>query len=357
MKFIQKNCFIMSLVLISILAIFVTNHNDFLYQETILKITKIETIHKDTSTNPLGLSETYYNQKISGIVQNGIKKGTKMAINYEKTTSSVVTENYHVGDKVFVTSGSIEGLKRDQYVVFMIVFFVLSIVFVGKFRGLLAVISVCLNATLFYVGLKLYFSGLNLLMICMMESIFFTIISLLMAGGWKKKTMAAILSVLCSMIFLFIGTLILVHQTNYSGIRFDGMSFLTVPVEDVFLAELLIGGLGAIMDIAITLSSSISELIEKNPTISIKSLKKSAQMIGEDIMGSMVNVLFFTYFCSGLPVFVLAFRNGFSLHNYITTNFTLEITRFLIGGIGIVLAIPISSAIAIHVLKRGGTNE
>jgi uncharacterized membrane protein len=59
----------------------------------------------------------------------------------------------------------------------------------------------------------------------------------------------------------------------------------------------------------------------------------------------------------GLPVFVLAFRNGFSFYNYITTNFSLELARFLVGSIGILLAIPISQFIAIKYLRRGDDNE
>ncbi len=159
------------------------------------------------------------------------------------------------------------------------------------------------------------------------------------------------------MIILFIGTLIITKTTNYSGISFNDMSFLTVPVEDVFLAEIMIGGLGAIMDIAITISSSIAELIEKDKNITTKALTKSGREIGKDVMGTMINVLFFTYLCSGLPVFTLAIRNGYTVRNYITTNFSIEITRFLVGSIGIVIAIPISLFIAIVIFKKGKNHE
>lgn len=357
MNLIKKNFLIISVVILSVISLVFVYNNDFLYTDTIMKITKIETLSKETSTNTIGLEEFYYKQRIYGKVLNGKEMGKELIIPYETTFSSVVTEKYQIGDKVFVLSNNIEGLKRDQYVVLMIVFFVFAIVLVGKFRGLLAVVSVVLNILFFYFGLKLYFSGMNLLFLCMIESVLFTVLSLIIASGWNRKTLAAILSVIGSMILLLIGSLIIVHQTNYSGLSFNEMSFLTVPVEDVFLAELMIGGLGAIMDVAITMSSSISELIEKNRLISVTALKKSGKYIGQDIMGTMINVLFFTYFCSGLPIFVLAFRNGFTMYNYITTNFTLEMTRFLVGGIGIVLAIPISLTIALKILKRGEKYE
>ena len=78
-----------------------------------------------------------------------------------------------------------------------------------------------------------------------------------------------------------------------------------------------------------------------------------AKEIGKDIMSTMSNVLFFTYLCAGLPIFVLALRNGFTIFNYITTNFSLELSRFLVGSIGIVLTIPISAFISIKLMKRG----
>ena len=183
--------------------------------------------------------------------------------------------------------------------------------------------------------------------------IIFSIISLILASGFNKKTLSAIISVIISTLVMLITIVIIINFTGYKGINFNELSFLTVPIEDIILPELLIGSTGAIMDVAITISASISELIQKDNNISVKNLKKSAREIGKDIMSTMSNVLFFTYLCSGLPIFVLALRNGFSMYNYISSNFTLELTRFLIGSIGIVLTIPVSAYISIKFMKRG----
>ena len=174
----------------------------------------------------------------------------------------------------------------------------------------------------------------------------------MIASGINKKSISAILSVFVSIIFLFLLLIIVIKGTDYSGISFNEISFITVPYTDIILSELFIGSLGAIMDVAITMSSSISELVEKDPKITIRALKKSGKEIGKDIMSTMINVLFFTYLCSGLPIFVLAMRNGFSIYNYISTSFSLELARFLVGAIGIVMTIPIASIISIKIFKR-----
>src|SRR5699024_10249512 len=118
--------------------------------------------------------------------------------------------------------------------------------------------------------------------------------------------------------------------TNEEGLRYEAMDFLTRPYKLVFMAGVFVGSLGAVMDVAITMSASIFELYEKDNKISIKALKKSANDIGKDIMGTMTNTLFFS----------------------ISMNLSLEIARALAGGIGIVLTIPIGLYVSLFFLKR-----
>ncbi len=339
------------LLLLSIIVLIFTYNDDFLYSKQVMKITNIELLNEEIQVNSLGLKEKHYEKKIIGIVTNGKEKKEKKEIIYEDTYSSIVTNNYRVGDKIIIDDNDIE-LKRDFYLVLMIVIFINLIYIVGSYKGLLSVVSVILNLIIFYIGLYLYFKGINLLFLSVIEIILFSILSLFLASGINKKTLSAILSVIISTIFMIILLFLTVKITHYKGINFNELSFLTVPLDDIILPELLIGSVGAIMDVAITISSSISELIDKDKSISIKSLNKSAKEIGKDIMSTMSNVLFFTYLCAGLPIFVLAIRNGFSIYNYITSNFTLELSRFLIGSIGIIITIPISAFITIKIMRR-----
>lgn len=348
----MKKVIFIILLLVSIATLLFVYNDDFLYSKSIMKVTSINVLKEDVSQNALGFEEKYYKKEIKGTITNGKNKGKEKKIIYEESYSSVVTDKYKVGDKL-ILSGSDVGLKRDFYVALLIVIFLNLIYIVGSFKGLLSVVSVVFNMCIFYIGLSLYFSGVNLLLLCVIEMIIFSVLSLLLASGFNKKTLSAIVSVIVSTTVMLLILLLIVKTTNYKGVNFNELSFLTIPVEDIVLPELLIGSLGAIMDVAITISSSMSELIEKDNKISKKKLNKSAKEIGKDIMSTMSNVLFFTYLCAGLPIFVLALRNGFSMHNYITTNFSLELTRFLVGSIGIVMTIPISAFISIRIMKRG----
>ena len=349
----NKKIVLILLILISVISVIFVYNDDFIYKKEILKITSIKTINEDESSNLLGIKEKVYEKEITGIITNGKNKGIIKNIKYEETYSSVITEKYKVGDKVFIDNNNIETLKRDTYIVLLIMLFIIAIYIVGKYRGLLSVISVMINSIIFYIGLILYFKGINIIFICVIESIIFSCISLLIAGGINKKVLSAIISVVTSILIILLLLIIVSKITNYKGINFNEIAYLTVPIEDILIPELLIGTLGAIMDIGITMSSSISELIDKDNKITKKSLYKSSKEIGKDIMSTMSNVLFFTYICAGLPMLVLAIRNGVTITNFIASNYSIEITRFLVGSIGIVLTIPISTFISIKILKRG----
>ena len=95
------------------------------------------------------------------------------------------------------------------------------------------------------------------------------------------------------------------------------------------------------MDVAITMSSSIFELYEKDNDIPVNALKKSGLDIGKDIMGTMTNILFFAYISGSIPVIILYLKNVTPMSYALSINLSLELARALAGGIGIVLAIPI----------------
>ena len=348
----EKIIFLVILLLFLVITIFTFN-NDFLYKKKIMKISNIKEIKEEVVVNSIGIHEKIYTKQISGTITNGKDKGKKITLEYEDTFSNVITEKYKKGDKVFISSNSIVGLKRDCYLIIMVEIFILLLLILGKKRGILTLFTVAVNTIIFYFGIDLYLKGINLLLMCIIISILTTVFSLTIVNGRNKKTLSAVISTLVSLLVLLIIIIITCKLSKYSGINFTEINFLTVPYEDVFIAEILIGGLGAIMDVAMTIVSAISEIIEKNPNVSTESLKKSGKAISTDIMGTMINVLLFTYLCSGLDKFVLASRNGFSITNYITSNLTIEETRFLVGSIGIVLTIPISLYITIKMFRKG----
>ena len=160
-----KKIIFIIIFLLSIIALLFVYNDDFLYSKQIIKIIKIDTLSEEISQNSLGLEEKYYTKKITGIITNGKQKGNKKTISYDESYSSVVTDKYKVNDKLILDASGIE-LKRDFYLTIMIVVFLNLLYIVGSYKGLLSVLSIFLNLVIFYIGLSLYFKGINLLFLC-----------------------------------------------------------------------------------------------------------------------------------------------------------------------------------------------
>ena len=113
------------------------------------------------------------------------------------------------------------------------------------------------------------------------------------------------------------------------------------------------------MDISITISSALNELIEKDPNIKKKALVKSAKEISKDIVGTMTNVMLYTCFTPVIPMVFLAFKNNMSLSETLTLYGEVELISVLTSSISIVLAILVSRYVAIFILKpkEGASND
>ena len=277
-------------------------------------------------------------------------EGTEVKIIYNENDEIFISLETH---KNKIRNAHIEGYKRDKYIVILITSFILIITLVGQLKGFLSLISLILNIVLFNTIVFINTKQISLPILSYIGAIIFSSLCLFLVSGKNKKTISAILSSIVGLTITMLITLVVINITNYSGLRFENMELLTRPYEGIFLSEIILGGLGAIMDISISISSSLYEILQKEPKTSSKQLIKSGFNIGRDIMSTMINVLFFTYICSVIPNLTILYRNGINLASLINSYITLEMTRALIGAIGITITIPISIYITILMYRRG----
>jgi uncharacterized membrane protein len=298
-------------------------------------------------------------------LKNGKEKGQLIHLVNEYSLSGGYDQEYHVGNELFVSihkgteksvkiTGDITDVKRDKYVLISGWIFVFVLIFIGKRQGFFSIISLAINVVLLSYALDVYLHTLNsnLLLICGVSVILIIFISLLLTNGFNEKTFAAIFSTILGTFISLLITYLIIWLTDEKGLRYEEMQFLTRPYKEVFMAGVLIGSLGAVMDVAITMSSSIFGLYEENNNISMKALKTSGMDIGKDIMGSMTNILFFAYISGSIPIIILFLKNASPLGYTLSINLSLELTRALAGGIGIALTIPIGLYTTIYFINR-----
>ncbi|WP_420809381.1 YibE/F family protein [Aquibacillus halophilus] len=351
-------------VLFTVSMLFV-HHNYAFYERPIAKVIETNLLDTTEIIDDNDNEDYLYTQQITAEIKNGDEKGELIQFTNEYSTSKAYDQEYHVGNELFVSidrsieeneilTGTINDVKRDKYVLMISWIFIFTLLIIGKKQGLFSIISLAVNASLLSYALDVYIQTANasLLFISGITVILFTAISLLLVNGFNEKTYAAIVATLLGTFISLSIAYLVMDLTSESGLQYEEMGFLTRPPQVVFMAGVLIGSLGAVMDVAITMSSSIFGLYEKNNNIPVKALKTSGMEIGKDIMGTMTNILFFVYIGGSIPTLILYLKNAYPLPFTLSMNLSLEVARALAGGIGIVITIPIGLYTALFFINR-----
>ena len=364
-KLTLKNTYIRKflVLLLVTVAVFLLVKNDYaLYENTIGTIHGVETIEVDSKKGFDGKREyveTYYQQTLTVEIRNGVHKGAIMKATHTCTSSGVYDTKYKKGDDVFVEKivagedGSfacnVTETKRD-YVVATVaaLLFTLFLLVAGK-EGGLTIVSLVLNVVAFYVVLRLYLEGYNILFMTIPMVVFFTAMLLIFMHGNSRRTWVSLIAVLATAaLTTAVASMVLRHSTvDYMFMEYLIQPFDPVDAGYIFLAEILIGALGAIMDVVVTIVMTVDQIMLHNPDTSRKSLWKSCRAVGDDVVGTMLGIMFFANVAASIPFMMLCMRNGFSFLTILRYHTFFEIARFLTGSIGIVLSIPIATLVAV----------
>ncbi|WP_059106099.1 YibE/F family protein [Shouchella shacheensis] len=352
------------LAFVFLASVLFVHHNHAFYERPIAEV--VETNLED-STEIVDMNENVdylFTQSIIAELKNGENEGQVVYLENEYSLSGAYDQEYGVGNELFVwvdppseesedLTGTVTDVKRDTQMLLVAWVFIFTLLIIGKKQGFFSIVSLVFNALLLSFALDLYVNTtVSLILLCGLSAVLFTVITLLLVNGANEKTYTAILATLTGTFSLMSIACFVMWVAPEGGLRYEEMQFLTRPHEVVFLAGVLIGSLGAVMDVAITMSASIFGIYEKNNTISAKALKDSGMEIGKDIMGTMTNILFFAYISGSIPVLILYLQNDSPLGFTFSMNLSLELARALAGGIGIVLTIPIALYISIFFVNR-----
>lgn len=338
-----------------------TNNNYNIYKSTIAKVISLENVYDKTEKGTNDIEEKYYIQTMVVKVKNGQYKGQQITLKNSYSSSMLMNEKYKKGDDLFISinensselSGSIIGLKRDKFIVLLIGFFVIALVAVAGRFGIFTLCTLIANIVAFIYFIKLYVSGKDFMLINVLMIIFFSVVTLLILGGFSRKNIGAILSTLITTFLIF--ALYKISLAYTGDLHYELMDYIAGPndLENIFLSGVLVGCLGALMDVSITVNSAVNELVNAAKSITLKQLIKSIREIGHDIMGTMINVLMFSYIGGSLSIVILKIINGYNFQRLIQFDISFEIIRFLVGAIGIVSAVPISACVALLFFRKG----
>ncbi|OPJ64656.1 YibE/F family protein [Clostridium oryzae] len=242
-------------------------------------------------------------------------------------------------------------------VLLLLILFILMAV-VGGRRGIKSFFTLCLNfltlsIILIIIGLKA-----DPIKVTIVGCVIITSITLFYINGFNRKTVSALFSVtivvlVATLLTYRIGTLSYIQGFANEEIE-DIMSlsfYVQLDFQKIVICQMLMGLLGAIIDVSISISSFMNELYIANKTITWKSMFNSGMNIGKDILGTMSNTLLFAYIGGFMTLIIYFNELNYSFTDIINGKiFCAEIFQVLCGGIGVVLIIPVTALVAAKII-------
>lgn len=328
--------------------LFLVHHDSFLYKNQL--VGKIVSV-KNIATVPMK-KEATYQQTLKVKLLNGKNKGDIYTLVNSYTSSNVKSAKYKVKDELLLEKNSLSktnelsiiSLKRDTTLVSFILFFTaILLVFVGK-RTLFLLLSFFGNMVLYMFNLFLYQKGVHLGTLTCVFMVVQTIFTLYVLDGRSEKVRLTVISSLLSIAVTFLLYYVISKFTSpLPYYMFDYLSVSDKEKQNLFMASVIFGGVGAVMDVCITICSLASELSEMKSSLNLGTFFHSLSQTGTDIMGTMQCVLLFSYLTSAIPMMVMKLASGSYVISVLKFDFSFELVRFLTGSIAIVFAVLFSS--------------
>jgi uncharacterized membrane protein len=242
------------------------------------------------------------------------------------------------------------------FVLFLIL--LILMIAVGGGKGAKSFFTLVLNLITLFFMFWLMTLGLDPLKVTVYGCIIISSITLFYINGFNKKTVSSLISVIIVVLICITLTFTTGKNANIQGFSLedsDNISMFSLYVNldfaKVVMCEMLIGLIGAIIDVSISISSSMNEIFINNELISKGSLLSSGINIGKDILGTMTNTLLFAYI-GGFMTLIIWFHDfHYSVPDILNAKvFCAEVFQVLESGIGIILIIPITAAVTSGIL-------
>lgn len=336
-------------------------------QEETLEAKVTEILDEKMMKPEFGDEEQLY-QKIRLLVTKGSLKDKEIIIE-SGNVPSVNLPKYKVGDKVIVSyTKDLEGndtfyitdfIRRDSLLYLFIIFVILTSI-IGKLRGVTSLVGMVISfAIIFVFILPKILSGSDPVLVAIIGSVFIIPVTFYLSHGLNKKTSIAIVGTLIALIITGILAGIFVEVSKLTGFASEEAGFLQVAkgnlvnIKGLLLAGIIIGVLGVLDDITVSQSAIVFQLKKANPKMKFEEIFKRAMDVGQDHISSMVNTLILVYTGAALPLLLLFIDNPHPFSEVINYEIVAdEVVRTLVGSIGLILAVPITTLLSSLVVKE-----
>ena len=236
--------------------------------------------------------------------------------------------------------------------------FVLAIVAFGRWRGVTALAGLAVTfALLLFFVVPAILAGESPLLVAIVGSSAIVLTVLYLTHGFSLSTTVAVLGTLASLSLTGALSALSVAALHLSGITDDISSSvgttLSVNMEGLLLAGIVIGSLGVLDDVTVTQAATVTEVSRANPAYGFGQLYRAGSRVGRSHIASVINTIILAYAGSSLPLLILILANNDSLGGVVTDQVVAqEIVRSVVATLGLIAAVPITTALAALVAHR-----
>ncbi len=337
-----------------------------LYKGKIIEIVSEE-------NNSIETSGGTYGQRVQTAKVELLDKGRKGEIievkNYIDEVMAYTIE-IKAGDDVYIffetdengneITPHIHEFRRDKDIYILIGVFVVLMLILGGVQGIKSLVTLGLTIVGVYYMLIGIVNGGNPIFLSVVISFVITIVTMFLVAGFDLKAVSAIGGTFSGVIIAGILALIVSQSSKLTGLGTNEAQMLmysshTVDfdINGILFASILLGTLGAVMDVCMSIASAINEITQANPLLSTIELFKSGMNIGKDVMGTMVNTLILAYVGTSVFMIMIFMVNDIPFIDILNMDLVAtEVVRALTGTIGLICAIPITAIISAYLEKK-----
>lgn len=307
---------------------------------------------------------TQIKQIIDVQLLNGESKNSNIQLENILSGNPYYDINVTQGDKIVLHIDS-DNDERNYFVadiyritvpIVLAMVFCGLVLYVGRRKGLNSLISIFFTIGMIYWILRpAILWGLSPLLITLLISLLSTVVTMFFVGGINRKSLSATLGTVAALTVAGVASLLAIKSARLTGFTDETTLFLysshpELDFTSIAASVMILAALGAVMDVAMSIASTINEIHSKTPALTKKELFEAGMNVGRDIIGTMANTLILVYMGSALPLLLLsADIDGFKFFNL--NSVVTEISSAIIGSIALLLCVPFTAFIAAYFSK------
>lgn len=303
-------------------------------------------------------SGTYKGKTVSAYSLNGYLYGANC-----KRGTKVIANISSYGDNI---SASVYNYDREFQIGVLIFAFLGIMWLVGGrkgFNSIIALIFTGIVVVMMYVPMM--YMGCSPFLSAIAAVILITIVTFVLIADFQMKSIAAMLGTLCGVVVAGLIAMAFGKVSHVNGYNVDEIETLiyvgqnsNLDVGGMLFSGILIASLGAVMDVAMSVSSSLNEIQLNSPSIKAKEMFRSGINIGRDMIGTMSNTLILAYVGGSLNLIMIIYAYSYQMHQIMNMySIAVEIMRGVAGTMGIILTVPFTSLITTILLCRRNADK